>query len=209
MRRNFDYVLYSLTLPHSIYSKDACDAEIKKFDSVSDYPVKMKVNDMTKRGITKVVMKNAKEMAYCCFNKDNGDGTWTLFAALSDNLAIYEFAEAILHTAKRNLYRYPTIIEEFLLRKQVAALDMFANSCSVCGEQIETDIWGEPVHSCLCMRHKYLEDFVHRDVDVSANSDDYLVESGSDDDSRFNRVELSMDDDLEDYVLKKSGNTSI
>ena len=157
-----------------------------------------------------MVMRNAKEMSYTCFNKDNGDGTWTLFAALSDNLAIYDFASAILLTAKRNLYRYPSIVEEFLLRSTMgSSFDMFADNCEVCGGEIETNIWGEPVDSYRCLKHKFQSDFVRRDVDVSENSEEYANEE-DDDVARFDRPELTMDDDtdLEDYVIKKSGSTN-
>jgi len=161
-------------------------------------------------GQFEMVTRNAKELSYTCFNKDNGDGTWTLFAALSDNLAIYDFASAILHTAKRNLYRYPSIVEEFLLHSTMgSSFDMFADACEICGGEIETNIWGEPVDACRCLKHKFQTDFIRRDVDVSENSEEFNSEE-DDEDARFNQHEVSMDDDtdLEDYVLKKSGSTN-
>ena len=210
LKNNFDYVLYSISLPSSVFSKEECDKEIEQFEQAEFYPVKIRQRSKEKMGQFEIVTRNAKEMTYTCFNKDNNDGTWTLFAALSDNLAIYDFAAAILHTAKRNIYRYPSIVEEFLLKSTTgSSFDMFADACEICGSEIETNIWGEPVDACRCLKHKFMSDFVRRNVDVSENSEDYANEE-DDEDARFNRPELTMDDDtdLEDYVLSKSGTTS-
>lgn len=71
--------------------------------------------------------------------------TWTIvrrgassFAALSDNLAIYDFAAAILKTSKRNLYKFPAVVEEYLIRNTGGAtFDMFVAACSTCNEEID------------------------------------------------------------------------
>ena len=59
------------------------------------------------------------------------------------------------------------------------------------------------------MKHKYLNEFTRRQVDVSDNTTEFEQET-DDDLDRFNHQDVTMDDDtdLEDYVLKKSGTTS-
>ena len=210
LKKNFDFVLYSITLSESVYHRADCDAEIEHFNTVSDYPVKVRVIDKAKFGTFKMEVKNAKDLTYCLFTRDNQDGTWTLFAALSDILAVYDFAAVLLHTAKRNIYRYPAIVEEFLLKSTSgSAFDMFANTCLDCGEEIELNIWGESVSDQFCLKHKYLNEFTRRQVDVSDNTTEFEQET-DDDLDRFNHQDVTMDDDtdLEDYVLKKSGTTS-
>jgi hypothetical protein len=84
---------------------------------------------------------------------------------------------------------------------------MFADTCMVCGNEIETNIWGEPVDDCNCLEHKFKSSFVHRNLDVSENSEEYLNET--DDEERLNTIDPTMDDtDLEDYVIKKAGNSN-
>lgn len=214
LRDNFEYVLYSVTFNNDDFSYSSAKDEINLLNSSPEYLIKIKVKSKTKRDAFETIQMNVKEQMYKCFARNNEDGTWTLFAALSDNLAIYDFATALLHTSKRNLFKYPAVIEEYLLRNNSgAALDMFASTCLSCGEEIETNIWGEPVSADYCLEHMYLEQFKHRDIEVATGySEDFLEEANENEDERFNKGEITMDDedtDLEEQVLKKSGNTGV
>lgn len=208
--KNFEFVLYSITINNEDYSYSAVRDEVQLLNSSKDYPIKLKVKSKTKRDAFETVNVNAWEYLYKCFIKDNEDGTWTLFAALSENMDMYSFITPILKTSKRNLYKYPVIIEEFLLRNtEGASLDMFATGCEVCGEEIEDTIWGEPVSEQYCLEHKYLEGFKRRAIEVqvgqSEDMDDQEEEKfelgGHDDDDE--------DTDLEDEILSKTGNTGV
>ena len=212
LRDNFEYVLYSITFNNLDFSYSSAMDEINLINSSKEYLIKLKVKSKTKRDAFETVQLNVHDYMYKCFARNNGDGTWTLFAALSDNLAIYDFATALLHTAKRNLYKYPAVIEEYLLRNNSgAALDMFADVCLSCGEEIETNIWGEPVSSSYCLEHKFLEEFIHRNITVdSGYSEDFLEEEDSEDKFELGGHDDEDDDtDLEEQVLAKSGNTGV
>lgn len=211
--KNFEFVLYSITFNDSDYNYSTAFSEVSKLNTVGEYPVKLKVKSKTKRDAFETVQVNVKDYMYKTFVRSNGDGTWTLFTALSENMTPYDFAATLLHTAKRNLYKYPVIVEEFMLRNTSgASLDMFAEVCLDCGEEIETNIWGEPISSDYCLEHKYLNEFAHREIDVQGGySEEFMEEADEDDTERFNKGEVTMDDDtdLEDEILKKVGNTGV
>lgn len=214
LRDNFEYVLYSVTFNNLDFEYEAAVQEKKRFDESKEYLVKMKQKSKTKRDAFETVEVNSKDSIYKVFVRNNEDGTWTMFAAIRDNLSIYEFLAVFLHTAKRNLYKYPAVIEEYMLKNNDGAmLDMFAEVCTECGEEIETNIWGEPVSDMYCLEHKYMLEFKHRDIDVAAGySEDFLEEADEDPDARFGGGEVTMDDDdtdLEDEILKKTGNTGV
>jgi hypothetical protein len=174
LRDNFEYVLYSLTLNKEDYSISIVRDEIKLFDSAKQYDVKVKVKSKTQRDVVRVETLNGKEFVYKLFARDNGDETFTIFVALSDNMAIYDFSAALLKTSKRNLYRFPSVVEEYMLRNVGGAtLDMFASDCIECGSEIEENIFGEAISDELCLHCKYMKLGSHRkDTKVAAGLGD-------------------------------------
>lgn len=205
LRDNFEYVLYSMTLRNTDFSITSVKDELRKLNEEAYYPIKVKVKSTTQRDVVRVQELNAKEYLYKAFIRQNDDNTFTLFAALSANVAMYDFATAVLKTAKRNLYRFPAIVEEYLLKNTGGAtLDMFADVCLECGEEIELNIWGESIDPTYCLEHKYLTTFAHREGVDSEYSDiedaeDDVVDIGGHDD----------DDDPEDVSEKYEGNEGL
>lgn len=161
LRQNFEYVLYSLTLNRDDFSISNVREEVNRFKESAAYTVKVKRKSKTQRDVVRVEEINAKDFAYKVFIRDNNDETYTLFAALSGDLAIYDFATAILKTSKRKVYKYPAIVEEYLLKSDEGSLDMLSGWCT-CGEQVELNIWGEDVAD-TCVECFYKENFKHRD----------------------------------------------
>ena len=205
---NFDYVLYSMDLPETFCKFESGKSSIDQFQSEKTFPVKMKRREKGKMFGFETVEVDAKEFVYDCFCRDNMDGTWTFFAAVSGSLQIYDFAASVLHIAKRNLYRYPAVACDYLLKKDKSqSFDMFADVCDACGKEIELDIWGEPVSGSLCLRHKHLSICSHLSVDASENTDFYAEESDSVQEN--DPAEFDADMDLEDYVITKTGSTDV
>ena len=204
LRDNFEYVLYSMTLRNEDFSIASLKEELAKFEAAEHYPIKVKVKSTTQRDTIRVQELNAKDYAYKVFVRQNEDNTFTLFAALSANVAMYDFATALLKTAKRTLYRFPAIVEEYMLKNTGGAtLDMFADVCADCGEEIELNIWGESIDPAYCLEHKYLNSFQHRaGVDSKfeeiEDADEESVELGGHD-----------DDDDDDISAKYEGNEGI
>ena len=216
LRDNFEYVLYSLTVHNDDYSYGEISQRIADINAGAEFTLKLKVKSKTKRDAYETIEVNAKDYMYKCFCKKNDDDTWTLFAALSANLAIYDFAAALFKTAKRKLYKYPAVVEEYLLKTAAGSLDMFGSYCihSGCDEQIEDSIWGEPISDTYCLEHKYLNTFVHRDtIDVVAGFSAEFEEEAENDEAPIDLGGHDDDDDddtdLEEQVLAKSGNTGV
>lgn len=208
LNTNFDFVLYSITVPTKLYPVDKVEKAVDKFNSVQYFPVKVPQRNSSSFGTIKLTTINAKSNTKQCFYKDNKDSTVTVFAELSGNLAMYDFIGALLGVNKRNFYRYPAIVEEYLLKSSTGlTFDMFSNSCSVCGNEIETNIFGEPVSDCYCLKHKYLSDFNHTFVDQTENSEYFNLES-----DELQTIDLSCemkDTDLEAYVVSKNGSNNV
>lgn len=212
LRDNFEYVLYSLTLNNEDFSYLTAKEEIDFLNSTEEYLMKIKVKSKTKRDAFETIEMNVKDNMYKCFARNNDDGTWTLFAALSDNVAIYDFAATLLKTSKRNLYKYPAIVEEYLLRQTAgAALDMFSGTCLECGGEIETNIWGEDLTDTYCLEHYYSLNFEHRDSVLveQGYSEEFEDEEDTTEFDVGGHDDDDEDTDLEDEIIAKTGGTGI
>ena len=206
LRDNFEYVLYSMTFKDSAFSYSSILAEIQKIQVSDFYPVKVKVKSTTQRDVVRVQELNAKDFLYKTFVRKNEDGTLTLFAALSANMAMYDFAATLLHTSKRNLYKYPAVVEEFLIKSDGGSLDMFADTCLECDAEIEENIFGEPISSDYCLEHKYMKQFENKAANVQI-SDEVITEE-DEEDTPFD-IGGHDDDDDEDVSDKYEGNEGI
>jgi radical SAM superfamily enzyme YgiQ (UPF0313 family) len=151
IRDKFDYVLYRMLVPSSVWSMYDLEKSFAAMLAKTELIVKMKVKGM-QRGEWVTVDINARPLIKDMWASNAGDAT-EVRALIDPSLGVYETMPTIMGCVKRKVLAIPVERVEYLIKNSDGDFDMFASSCSVCGGDIELNIFGEQVDSARCARH--------------------------------------------------------
>lgn len=148
----FEKVVYEIQTDFDI---SKVQSEISNFNNQSEFLVKIKVPGLMQDSwVTKEV--NAKEFVSDIWAEQVSSdlGIFTVIRLISSgNIGLYEILPTLLHTSAKNIKRFPVKRLAYLKANDDAEIDLFADTCEVCGKQIEKNVFDEPVSVTRCARH--------------------------------------------------------
>lgn len=170
---SYENILYSFIVPKEDKTTGTINALLQECLNSRSFMIKLKVQG-DKRDSTKTIDFDARPFITDMWTVELDHST-VVYAELKDNIGVYELFPAIFKTSKRNILKYEVKREEYLLAKNEGALDMFADLCEECGNEIEEDVLGNPVSDTYCLKHLTLvnkEQTVERLVESSESEDE-------------------------------------
>lgn len=198
----FNYVLYEVQTDFDI---SKVKQAIEDYSNSAQFLVKIKVPGLMQDSwVTKEV--DAKEFVKDLW-AESVEGVTVIRMISSENIGMYEVLPSLLKTSAKNIKRFPVRRLEYLKSAPVGEIDFFANTCEVCGEQIEKNVFGEPIHEQFCARHLpftlQVKESLGADVDevadaeaeaIQTDSGVYMENDGSTLDASFEDETPSIDD---------------
>lgn len=151
----FDTIIYSLDIPKLDYGYGDIKEAIKtNYTEAESCIVKVKAEGTARDQIVSIPFE-AKAISQDMWCVDKGEFTRIYSIMTNPSASLYDLLPVVIKTTKANILKYVMRVEDMTLSKAAGELSMFSAVCTECGEEIQDNIFGEPVSEDFCTRHKY------------------------------------------------------